>query len=82
MWCLNCFNTPHHPSCPQAPEPPVAFVCDMCDNPVYEDEVEESQCYEAPDGRIICGDCVRRMSTRQALEYLGCIAQKTPVTAF
>jgi len=78
MWCMNCFSTPHQPSCPKAPEPTVAFVCDMCTVPVYEDEVYDANCYQAPDGRIVCGSCVNSMSTRQALEYLGCTQVKTP----
>jgi len=76
MWCMTCFCTPHHPKCPNAPEPPVAFVCDKCDTPVFEDEVEDVGCYKAPDGRIICCTCVDTMSTRQVLEYLGCVATR------
>jgi len=81
MWCMYCFSTPHHPRCPKAPEPPVAFICDKCSNPVYEYEVDVANCYQTPDERIICGECISRMSARQALEYLGCITQKTPLYA-
>ena len=73
MWCTNCFSTPHQSSCPKAFEPPVAFICDKCSIPVYEDEVYDANCYETPDGRIICGSCIGAMSTHQVLEYLDCV---------
>ena len=72
MWCLDCFQSPHHPRCPKAPEPPVAFYCDKCGASVYEDELEDGDCYETPAGEIICGTCVYKMSTKEALQYLGC----------
>jgi len=78
MWCLECFTAPHAPHCTKAPSP-VAFECNKCGSAVYENELEDENCYEAPDGRIICGSCVYKMSTRQALEYLGCITRTSPV---
>ena len=77
MWCMNCFESPHHPRCPKAPAPPVAFYCEKCTEPVYEHDMEDGTCYEIPDGGIICGACVERMTTREALEYLGCVKRFT-----
>ena len=79
MWCMECFTTPHHPHCPQAPEPPIAFDCDRCGQAVYMDELEDAHCYQTPDGRIICGECIYMMSTHQLLIYLGCVTRTTPL---
>jgi len=73
MWCMKCFSEPHSPYCANAPEPPVAFICDRCSVSVYEYEAIDSQGYETPDGRIICGTCVNRMSARQVLEFMDCV---------
>ena len=77
MWCMTCFSTPHAPYCKKAPVA-IAFDCDKCGNAIYVDELEDETCFETPEGRIICGDCVHRMSTRQALVYLGCITRTSP----
>ena len=78
MWCLVCFQTPHNPHCPKNPKPLVAFHCDKCGEPVYVAELEDANCHQTPDNRIICGKCVCKMTARQALEYLGCITRTWP----
>ena len=79
MWCMVCFETPHSPLCAKHPEPLVAFHCDRCGEPVYVAELEDANSYQAPDGRIICGECVYKMTTRQALEFLGCVKRTSPI---
>ena len=78
MWCMECFTAPHAPHCTKAPTS-IVFYCDKCGNPVHLEELEDETCFETPDGRIICGECVYRMSTRQALVYLGCVTRTSPV---
>ena len=77
MWCMTCFSTPHASNCVKAPKS-IAFDCDKCGSPVYLEELEDEDCFETPDGRIICGECVYKMSTVQALVYLGCITKTSP----
>ena len=72
MWCLECFQSPHSSHCSKALKPHIAFYCDKCGDPVLESELEDANCYESPDGKMLCSACVDTMSVRDALEFLGC----------